>query len=319
MNCPGGNYVISVSAAGYIPFDCNTTVVSNETKYVETLLMVDGDESSFNNINGTITNSVNGSSISGVKIEAYRGWNKTSGNIVSTAVSDNSGRYGMSLNLGNYTLKLSKQGYVTNTINITVTSGNLFPKDGSLVPENSEEISEGELRIVLRWGQYPSDLDSHLVGPSADGQGKFHTYYSYKSYYYNGIRFADLDLDDTSSYGPETTTIYIQNDSGTYSFYVHDYSNKYDEASTAMSNSGAYVEVYSAGNLAAKYDIPTNQIGTLWKVFEYDSMTRKIKPVNIISNQSNPNNVGLESIDDSEDNNDEETEMVLKDIYANEK
>ena len=62
-------------------------MVSNETKYVETLLMVDGDESSFNNINGTITNSVNGSSISGVKIEAYRGWNKTSGNIVSTAVS----------------------------------------------------------------------------------------------------------------------------------------------------------------------------------------------------------------------------------------
>ena len=86
-----------------------------------------------------------------------------------------------------------------------------------------------------------------------------------------------------------------------------------------MSNSGAYVEVYSAGNLAAKYDIPTNRIGTLWKVFEYDSMTRKIKPVNIISNQSDSGNVGLESIDDSEDHYDEETEMVLKDIYANEK
>ena len=86
-----------------------------------------------------------------------------------------------------------------------------------------------------------------------------------------------------------------------------------------MSNSGAYVEVYSEGNLAAKYDIPTNQVGTVWKVFEYDSMTRKIKPVNIISNQSNPNNVGLESIDGLEANHDEETEMILKDIYANEK
>lgn len=42
-------------------------------------------------------------------------------------------------------------------------------------------LKADQLRIVLRWGATPSDLDSHLVGPGDDG--KFHTFYSSKTYY----------------------------------------------------------------------------------------------------------------------------------------
>ena len=68
-----------------------------------------------------------------------------------------------------------------------------------------------------------SDLDSHLVGPKKDGNGSFHIAYYDKTYSEGDTKYADLDLDDTSSYGPETTTVYNMNETGTYSFYVHDF------------------------------------------------------------------------------------------------
>ena len=36
--------------------------------------------------------------------------------------------------------------------------------------------------IELRWGYAPRDLDSHLTGPTVDGSGRFHIYFSNKAY-----------------------------------------------------------------------------------------------------------------------------------------
>lgn len=47
------------------------------------------------------------------------------------------------------------------------------------------------------------DLDSHLIGPTPAG-GEFHVFYSHKI----ENEAAELDVDDTSSYGLETITIY---------------------------------------------------------------------------------------------------------------
>ncbi|KMV01227.1 hypothetical protein ACS72_00355 [Acinetobacter sp. VT 511] len=82
--------------------------------------------------------------------------------------------------------------------------------------------TQDETRFVLTWGKDPVDLDSHLVGPAGD-EGMFHTYYSDKQYYNNGELMVDLDLDDVTSYGPETTTIRHLLP-GTYTFYVHHFS-----------------------------------------------------------------------------------------------
>ena len=50
------------------------------------------------------------------------------------------------------------------------------------MPEDSEEIPEGDLRIVLTWGEEPSDLDSHLIGPAVEEGTKFHTWYGNEDY-----------------------------------------------------------------------------------------------------------------------------------------
>lgn len=94
-----------------------------------------------------------------------------------------------------------------------------------------------ETRFVLTWGKDPADLDSHLIGPAGDG-GVFHTYYVDKRYYYDDELMVDLDLDDTTSYGPETTTI-RQLLPGTYTFYVHHYSG-----TSTIKMSGAKIDVF---------------------------------------------------------------------------
>lgn len=134
----------------------------------------------------------------------------------------------------------------------------------------SRAVSENQIRIILTWGARPYDLDSHLIGPTGDGYSRFHTCFWNKTYDYNKKRYADLDLDDTTSYGPETTTIYYKNGSGIYSFYVHDYTNKYYSYNTELGNSGAVVKVYKGSSLIDTYRVPEGN-GTLWHVFDYNA------------------------------------------------
>lgn len=51
------------------------------------------------------------------------------------------------------------------------------------------------VRLVLNWGLFPADLDSHLW------YGNEHIYYAYRS-----GNNSDLDMDDTDRYGLETIT-----------------------------------------------------------------------------------------------------------------
>ena len=70
------------------------------------------------------------------------------------------------------------------------------------------------------------------------------------------------------------------NSTGKYNFYIHDYSNGGNYSSTAMSNSGAKVQIYKGDSLVATYNIPTNREGIYWHVFDYDAATNRIIPVN---------------------------------------
>lgn len=93
---------------------------------------------------------------------------------------------------------------------------------------------------------------------------------------------ANLDVDDTSSYGPETITI-VENIYGAYTYAVHNYSNRSSSNSTALSFSGAVVRVFIGSTQVAEYHVPTDQVGTYWTVFQIDSSGR-IMPINTVSN-----------------------------------
>ena len=134
---------------------------------------------------------------------------------------------------------------------------------------------------MLRWGASPRDLDSHLIGRKEDG-GSFDVYYAKKSYSVGGEEYANLDVDDTTSYGPETITI-KKSLSGKCVYAVHDYSNKSSSSSDKLGYSEAFVTVYKGGQEYATFNVPVGEIGTYWVVFEL-SPDGTITPINAITN-----------------------------------
>jgi uncharacterized protein YfaP (DUF2135 family) len=112
------------------------------------------------------------------------------------------------------------------------------------------------LRVVLNWGADPEDLDSHIVFPDN------HIYFSEMT----GTD-ALLDVDDTTSYGPETITIKRKHEGDRYVYAVHDFSNRENPSSKMLSASAAKVFVYVGQTLIRTYYVPQNKAGNLWVVF----------------------------------------------------
>ncbi len=110
-------------------------------------------------------------------------------------------------------------------------------------------------RATLTWGSKPRDLDSWLVTPTGARIG-----YSSKGSQ-GSAPFAQLDVDDTTSYGPENVSIYqyTPSGSGVYKYYVHNYSG---EGSIA----GARVSVQSATRVIHNFTCPAGS-GRYWYVF----------------------------------------------------
>ena len=256
--------------------------------------MVEGSEDpdERGTIGGNITNALTGRGVSGATLTIRKGWNKTTGAVVDTIQTNTSGGYQVTLPLGNYTILIERDGYISNHINAAVTRNGNLNVHGTLIPDGDEPtdddivVGTGDLRVVLTWGATPYDLDSHLFGPTVDGDGTFHVYYASQNYWEREL-VANLDLDDVTSYGPETTTIYDMNEEGTYSFYVHDYTNRGSYSSNIMSNSGATIKVYSGNTLCAVFYVPANVGGTVWHVFDFDATTGVITPINNMYYSSN--------------------------------
>lgn len=280
-----GTYHMEVYTSNYVTEKIYNIEVTEGIVTYNILLNLVKDSTEVGNASGSIVDAFDASKISNATLKFYRGINLTEGDPVQETVAGSDGQYYISLAPGNYTIQASANGYTTGTANIVVLSGETKKdQDCTLTPV----LKEGEIRAVLTWGEKPRDLDSHLVGPTAEG-GKFHVYFSSKNFNLNGQTYNKLDVDDTTSYGPETTSVYL-NVGGTYTYYVHDYSNKYSSNSSALSQSGAMVKLYVAGrDKPYIYYAPTGN-GTLWKVF---SMTDgKITPINELSYESNPIAVG---------------------------
>lgn len=126
-----------------------------------------------------------------------------------------------------------------------------------------------KFQAILTWSEQPSDLDSHFTGPCPPGAtcsdgvdgatGAFHVYYS-DSGNLAAPPYAYLDTDDTSSYGPEITTL-TQCYAGTYRYAIHNYSG-----SPGIETSMAIANILLPSGETRTEVVPTAGTGDVWIV-----------------------------------------------------
>lgn len=287
QNLPvGTGYTIHITLAGYLPAEVfNVVIEPDATTFVEAVLQIDDTHGGLGSTGGVITDALTGLPVADVQIVLRAGVRAVNGPVITTTTTDGGGHYGFAdLPAGHYTAELSKSGYTTSHFTVLCLGGiSLDNQNGTIVPETPT----GEVRIVLTWGEHPSDLDSHLTGPSPITAGeRFHVFYA-DPLAPDGV--ADLDVDDVTSYGPETVTLHTVESGELYRYSVHDYSNREYSDSQALSQSGVQVKVYIESTLVRTFDVPPARDGTLWTVFEM--IDGVFTPVNELTYESEPSTV----------------------------
>ncbi|MCF1752061.1 carboxypeptidase regulatory-like domain-containing protein [Mariniradius sediminis] len=187
--------------------------------------------------------------------------------------SESDGHFAIDVPQGNYEVTVQKTGYIASSVPDFAVEGNATNNLGLIAL--SPILQSGELRIVLTWNP-TIDLDSHLTGPIPNSPFRFHVYWITQF-----TEFASLDIDDLFGPGPETITI-NQTFEGVYRYSVHNFAN----TANGLANSNAKVRVFRGDEQIAIFDAP-QQSGTLWKVFEFDGITKEITVFNEMSNEFN--------------------------------
>ena len=301
INLRKGNYKVTVAAVGYDePAHISYNLVEWQT-IEDTIRLTPSsyqEEEVICSLGGIVKDAVTGALLEGVTMNFRLGYNVTSGDIVETLITDANGEFRTdALGYDFYTIEFRKDGYIVSyqTVQAAASNWEESIREDALNQEFAispfVEVSDA-LRIVLSWGENPADLDSHIWGQRADGTS-YHVFYSQKiATETDGTTIAELDIDDTSSYGPETITLNASNENAVYSYYVHDYTNRSSSSTTAMALSSARVQVYSGNRLLATYNISVNSNGTVWHVFDYDAAAKRIIAVNEFYYESTASLVG---------------------------
>lgn len=284
----GSGYRAQFQKTGYLPADYSNIDVIEEEEYIlSQLLYIDEQFAGEGNISGFIRNALSSEGVSGITLVLRKEFNNLTGEIHRQTLTGNNGNYIFSdIDAGYYTVHASGEGYNDTDFNVVSIGGQTTGNQNAVI---SPLLDESEVRIVLTWGEFPRDLDSHLTGPTNSG-GRFHIAYFNRNHFEGSQLIANLDRDDTFSFGPETITIYEIN-SGVYRYSVHDFSNRGSNSSTALSNSGAQVRLYFGNDLIRTFNVPPNRLGTLWTVFELNN--NQLTTINSFSNISDPRSVNL--------------------------
>ncbi len=141
---------------------------------------------------------------------------------------------------------------ISNTVEIEPTSST-FEMSSCLVLD--------AFTAKLTWGANPRDLDTHVVGP--DGPTDYHIWYQNKGSLAGTGARSNLDVDDTTSYGPEIYTALKLAKAGTYHYAVYRYAG-----SSNIAASPAHVEVMLNGDKTVF--VPTGaHAERWWRVFDF--------------------------------------------------
>ncbi|MDH3998600.1 MAG: hypothetical protein OET90_07150 [Desulfuromonadales bacterium] len=192
----------------------------------------------------------------------------------TTAYSDDEGLVHFSgVTNGLAQLAGSASGFVSTTRNVELACDETSSIGLAMSPSSGEgAISANEVRVILTWGEDPRDLDSHLTGPTASSTGalddevnRFHVYFSHKQ-----EDVAVLDVDDVTSFGPETITISPPEGSetlrpGLYRYSIHHWAG---ESNITHSNASVTVQLGLSDSRTYMPPAGANGDNDVWTVFE---------------------------------------------------
>lgn len=212
-------------------------------------------------VKGQVISEKNNKPLADIKIKIFKGTSADRGDLAIEQETDDEGQYRVELSPGEYSVDIVLEGYISYHEDISVEAGSgALLEDFLLTPE---DINNQPIRIVLTWGTYPQDIDSHLIGVSSSDQ-EVHCYYGNRVIYDlnsdGGEPLITLDDDKMHGNGTEVTTIYDVD--GDYSFYVDRYSSDGELAA-----SGARVQIYTSETAdPIVLDISPDFTGRTWHV-----------------------------------------------------
>ena len=180
----------------------------------------------------------------------------------------------------NVIMILKKDGYASMAVKC--------PCDGFVYAMSPVLENLDSLRVVLQWDDQPKDMDLHAYFEGS------HIFFRQK----DGDA-ANLDVDDTDGFGPETITIKKRKNGQKYVFFVHTFSSwakeirdadgKYTLPLDKLKNVKVYV--YIGSSLVRTYTMPKIPNGLenarIWVPFYIDE-EGKIIDKNIIIDDGNP-------------------------------
>ena len=217
---------------------------------------------------GKIIDATTGKKIGKSELIFHIGKNSPNGKEAEkTNITD--GIYSVELDPGEYTLEINAEGYNKEYYDLYVTDSSSNKEETISV---SPILVADEIRFVLEWGDTPADLDSHLTGECKTGGSHLvDVNWMRKKSKVGDKTIAELDLDDTSGYGPETTTLYDTN--GTYEYKVHRFSS-----TGSLSISGATVKIYTSSSSPIVIKVPNDIDDEWWTVCKV--VNGEIKEIN---------------------------------------
>lgn len=242
----------------YIETDASGNIVSDDAWNEIILTDANKYREEKGQVTGVVIDAVSGEGVPGAKIEFAATQDASHSDSASTG-SD--GSFSLELEADQYNVTITADGYLEEEFEFEVEENKNYSGEQFVI---SPALAEGTARIVLEWGAEPRDLDSYLTGETESGTDVFVGFYR-KTCSSGGETIAELDVDDTSGYGPETITLYDLN--GVYRYVVVDY-----RMTETLQEYGATVKVYLPDQAQPEVITvePNAGIENIWEVFELD-------------------------------------------------
>jgi len=209
----------------------------------------------------------------------------------SSTVSDENGQFILPVRPDSEMLITAQKSSQGNTVSLSSDNSDQTMEECLVIGRNSATVT-------LTWGSNPWDLDTHFWGPTEEGLNeRFHIYFANKQETVADVEF-DLDVDDTSSYGPEVLTVVDFPLPGRYRYAVHHYSGI-----GSIFNSPARVELNLAGQIRVfrpEQEVDSSSSSNrYWVVFDLivdEDKQVTIMPINLHTNSLSVNTVGVEEL-----------------------